>query len=230
MAILYGLRFFWRRQVAFISLFSPWEGKENAVMVGIFFSFVSQRNGQEWGGKGAREAPDSSASRIQHGAARQLGAWQSLFAKRNALFCITDFETRKNLFFLQHKKNNAKQNIFYGSFSDTLFSSIPSAQQESLSAQNSFFLVPSVFRTSSQTFLTFLFVSNWHTAVATNNSLDSLLLTVIDITIKLKLLYNVGERKMKETNGDRMRSEFVSFISLFVRVERRGKCAISFRR
>ena len=94
-------------------------------------------------------------------------------------------DEKESIFSPAQKKNNTKQNIFYGSFSDTLFSSIPSAQQESLSAQNSFFLVPSVFRTSSQTFLTFLFVSNWHTAVATNNSLDSLLLTVIDITIKL---------------------------------------------
>ena len=159
-------------------------------------------------------------------------------SERDNLFCKTKRpllyywlrDEKESIFSPAQKKNNTKQNIFYGSFSDTLFSSIPSAQQESLSAQNSFFLVPSVFRTSSQTFLTFLFVSNWHTAVATNNSLDSLLLTVIDITIKLKLLYNVGERKMKETNGDRMRSEFVSFISLFVRVERRGKCAISFRR
>ena len=154
-------------------------------MVGIFFSFVSQRNGQEWGGKGAREAPDSSASRIQHGAARQLGAWQSLLQNETPSFVLLTSRRERIYFFSSTKKNNTKQNIFYGSFSDTLFSSIPSAQQESLSAQNSFFLVPSVFRTSSQTFLTFLFVSNWHTAVATNNSLDSLLLTVIDITIKL---------------------------------------------
>ena len=104
MAILYGLRFFWRRQVAFISLFSPWEGKENAVMVGIFFSFVSQRNGQEWGGKGAREAPDSSASRIQHGAARQLGAWQSLLQNETPSFVLLTSRRERIYFFSSTKK------------------------------------------------------------------------------------------------------------------------------
>ena len=185
MAILYGLRFFLTTTSSLHFSFLSMRRERKCCHGWHIFLFRFPEKRTRMGRKGSERSTWLLGIQDPTWSSTAARSVTISFAKRNALFCITDFETRKNLFFLQHKKNNTKQNIFYGSFSDTLFSSIPSAQQESLSAQNSFFLVPSVFRTSSQTFLTFLFVSNWHTAVATNNSLDSLLLTVIDITIKL---------------------------------------------